>query len=661
MKVDVTNRESWAHHRDDEEAEGTHHAGQQDTARNQPVRPVAKVSTRASRANDKENAATATLPAASRTTGASEPMRDVATEAVVAEDALEAVDQFNQAMQRVYADMSSGKDVTDDILALLKQVDNLMKLLSADRPTVDQQHKIDRLTYVLEHAQPGESVEESGKRAHLDLSRLSHHSSASDYAKYGKLPSTVTRAALFDWARFHNSNVLKNTSIGKLLQRPRLAMLDQLGPGTRTGSLVGTRANSAGSYITKGVLSLLSGLEKASKGQDPTKDFLSAFAAFGQGANELVLGVGTDIGNHLARSRALAKKPGPSAEKPTESKAPAGSEYRNFGKDDPLESELDQQAEAQNREIDEQVADGQQKLRDQALAKVDAAPRDVQQLTLQDTAHDIAPEYYQMQEIGAAVKKRSLELAKDTHENIVKIDEKAQQAMAQLKALGFDNVEAARASGNAAALALVGQIDQLAELKRSAYDVFNKALAESDSMLKQATEAFHELTELRKASPGEAAERLKAWGEKYGKRFAGVQDKWLKQTDTWPEWMKVSKPLRMQLIPTAVNTALGAIPFGIALDDYIKKAKNGTLTEQDKLNFASACINLIAGPVGFIPVIGPFASIVLTIIGAICGGMADQSDQRAAETAEYNLKEQLREQYNKAHPDSGIGEPYDGD
>ncbi|MPW16744.1 hypothetical protein GCT13_07285 [Paraburkholderia sp. CNPSo 3157] len=390
------------------------------------------------------------------------------------------------------------------------------------------------------------------------------------------------------------------------------------------------------------------------------------------------------MGNHLAKvyaDKQKAKsvpvqgptqpspKPGPSsAPTPGPSRAPtpgpsgapttgSGDEFDSLGSNDPLVEQIDTREKAETESIDAQVSEEQQRLRDRVLSKLEASHPDVQQLVLQDVTREIAPEYFELQGIGESLHQRAADIAKDTHENIMKIDAKAQEKISRLKALGFDSVHAARVSGNAQALELVRELDHYAELKRSAYDLFNQVMDDSKETLQQAKTAFAELQSLK----GRGVEGLKEWAEKYGKWFAGKQSTFLKQTDGWPEWMKISKPLRMQMVPSAVNTGLGAVSFGVALDTYLKKQRAGTLTEQDRLDFAGAVINLISGISGFIPVVGPFVSIILATVGAICNGMADQHDARAVETNEYNLKETIRQAYNRKHPDAEVAEPYDAD
>ncbi|MBN3757692.1 hypothetical protein G3N95_32545 [Paraburkholderia sp. Tr-20389] len=697
MKIDAHSNPSWHHHSEQKKSDDSN----------------ADVNGKSPQ-NDHAQDAGAASPD-SRSDPRYEKARQQATEQVLAIDTAEKADQLSIVLDRVLDDMQNGKDATDDVIAFLLALDQVMRLYTNEPLSTEKQNKIDRLTRAIANAPPGESPESIRARAQIDPPKISHQSDADRYAKYGKSASTFTRALIFDWARFNNSNVLKGTLLGKL-QQPRLAMLDNTGPYTRSGVLLGTRLNAGASYLAKGISALLSGLQKASKGEDPTKDFLAAFASFGQGANELVIGVGTDAGNHLARSRTLQQQraasqavrnpttstasnspaensttppastsqavrnpttpeasaspavdqdmptasTSPKAAKPTTPVASNSPDFANFAPDDPLAAKVDQDGDAATHTIDDKVSEGQEGIRQQVIAKLNATPQDDQQLVLQDSVHEIAPDYYQMNEIGDGLKKRALEIAKDTHENIVKIDEQAQPLVLKLKLRGISTLEEARRSGDQEVIAIVKQLDHYADLKRSAYDVFNKAMDQSADLLKQSTEALRDLKSLRGLPREEAESRLKAWADKYGKNFSRVQDTWLKQTDSWPEWMKISKPLRMQLIPTGVNTAFGGITFGIALDDYLKKQKNGELTEQDRLAFASACMALIAGPIGFIPVVGPIASMVLTIIGVICGGMADQFEKWKAEEAEGKLREQIRQTYNKANPDHGIGEPYDG-
>ncbi|WP_148654345.1 hypothetical protein [Paraburkholderia caribensis] len=591
---------------------------------------------------------------------------EVAAQVVIASDVADAAGELNDALYAIADDIENNTDTTDDVIKLAQAFDQLAKAASSDGTSIEQQEKIARLIQAMKDSKPGDTLASVQKKADIDPSRISHHSGADVEAKYGKLPSTIGRAIIFDWARFHNSKLLQGTALARL-QRPALAGLSQLGPYFRPGALMATRFGAAASYFTKGFTSILSGLSKLSNGQDPTKDFVAGSTALLQGLNELTLGNAFDMGNHLARLHQLkaAARPGtaapsvgsPPASKPVEPAVATpgtSAEYQDFGSNDPLYQKVDDEQKAMGDKIDTEVSEEQQALRKRAMDAISASSPDVRQLTLQDQAHAIAPEYIALQKIGDEVKKRSLEIAKDTHENIVKIDEKAQETLDQLKALGFDSAEAARQSGNAQAMTLVAQLDHYADLKRSAYDVFNHAMQQSEETIKQSARALEEL----KALKGKGPSALKEWADKYGKYFSGKQDTFLKQTDSWPEWMKISKPLRMQMIPAATNTLLGVASFGLALDSYLNKQKSGTLTPQDKLDFAAAVMGLVSGISGFMPVVGPIVSLTLGLIGAICSGVSDQYDSRKAEGQEDDLKEQLRAEWNAAHPNQQIAEPF---
>lgn len=267
-----------------------------------------------------------------------------------------------------------------------------------------------------------------------------------------------------------------------------------------------------------------------------------------------------------------------------------------------------------------------------------------------------------MQDMAKQFKSSAADAAHDAHENIRNIDAKAQDVIARLKGQGFDTADAARQSGKPEAIELGKQLDQLASLKQAAYDQFNNAMQERENALVDARGAFGELGRLLKDTPGgERPAKLKEWSDRYTRFFAQRQANILSKTDGWPDWMKISKPLRMQMVPAAINTVLGAASFGVALDTYLKKQQAGTLTPQDRMEFGASVVNLTSGMVGFVPVIGPALSFALATTGLILGGAADQYDARKLEGDTYNLKEKIREEYNATHPASEIAEPYDGD
>lgn len=599
---------------------------------------------------------------------------DLAKEAVIGNDMASEMTSFNTSLAAIHDDIEAGNDTTGHAIAAASAYDNLLHLSKADKPTPGQQEKIGRLSAAMQNAKGDESLDTLGKQANVDLSALKPHAdSASAYAKYGKAASTYTRALIFDEARFNNSALLKNSPFA-LLQRPNKSVLDPLGLNGRLGILTGTRLNAAGGYFTKGALSFMSGMEKMRKGDDPTKDFISAAATTGQGINELTVGIGTDVGNHLvklqqAKAKALADNAAPPGKQngidapgtPVDKSGPT-SAYADFQTQDPRNGLIDETELETIAHIDDNLTQQQKNLRDEIIGRVEQKPRDVQQLELQDATNEIAPRYLEMSKLAQQFTNSASQAADDAHNNIKTIDSKANDVISKLQAKGFDTADAARRSDNPEALELCKQLDQFGDLKRAAYDQFNSAMQQHESAFTDARAAFGELGKVLDTTPAsERPSKIAEWSDKYTKFFGERQANILSTTDTWPEWMKISKPLRIQMVPTAINTALGTASFGVALDTYLKKQHAGTLTPQDRLDFGASTINLISGVSGFIPVIGPALSFALATLGVICGGLADQYDARKVETDTYNLKEKVREEFNARHPDSEIAEPYDGD
>ncbi|NPT39644.1 hypothetical protein [Paraburkholderia xenovorans] len=608
----------------------------------------------------------------------------VATEAVIGNDIAAEMERFNASLGMVDEDVERGRDTTHDMIAAASAYNQALQLGALATPPAGLQSKIDRLKTALRDSKGNESLGSAGQKANVDLSALTHQpDAASTYGKYGKAASTYTRALIFDEARFNNSAVLKNTPLAAL-QRPNRSVLDPLGLNGRLGILTGTRLNSAASYFAKGGLSFLSGMEKLHNGQDPTKDFITAGATTGQGINELTVGIGTDVGNHLVKLRqvkAAAQTAGKPDTGPGGSTAKAGqsqsgatpgtsepvagpssaTEFTDFDphKDDAGVDALEQKTAGH---IDDQLTQQQQSLREGVIARLANTNPDVQQLELQDATNDLAPQYFEMQDMAKQLKASTVDAANDAHENIKTIDAKAEGIIARLKSQGFDSADAARQSGKPEAIELGRQLDQLAGLKHAAYDQFNSAMQERENALADARTAFGDLGRLLENTPAsERPSKLQEWSDKYTKFFAQRQANILSKTDSWPDWMKISKPLRMQMVPAAINTVLGGATFGVALDTYLKKQKAGTLTPQDKMDFAASVINLSSGLIGFVPVIGPALSFALATTGLVLGGMSDQYDARKRETDTYNLKEKIRGEYNAKHPDKEIAEAFDGD
>lgn len=643
-----------------------------------PSRPLAKAGSSQNpdpRSPAKESGA----PKAAAADGVDSEANAIATQAVLGNEIAADMETFNASLTAVGDDIEQGRDTTDDMIAAASAYDRVLQLSASDKPTPELQSKIDRLKTALQDSKANESLDAAAQKANVDLSALNHHAdAASTYSRYGKAPSTYTRAFIFDEARFNNSVLLKNTRFAAW-QRPGESILDPLGPNGRLGILTGTRLNAAASYFVKGGQSFLSGMEKLRKGQDPTKDFIAAAATIGQGINEVTVGVGTDVGNHLVKLR-QAKAPqtaatagrstdpldqsrrggAPGAPEPVA--GPSATEFADFDPHDKLDDEIDTREKQTVGHIDDELTQQQKNLRGNVIAKLETTNRDVQQLELQDATNDLAPQYFEMQHIANDINASTADAANDAHENIKMIDAKAQDAITRLKGLGCETADAARQSGNPEAIELARQLDQLGRLKQAAYDQFNSAMQNRETALSQARSAFDDLGKLLKDTPAsERASKLKEWTDKYTTVFANRQANILSKTDSWPDWMKISKPLRMQMIPAAINTALGGVTFGVALDTYLKKQSAGTLTPQDRLDLAAAAVNLSSGMVGFVPVIGPALSFALATLGIVLGGLSDQYDARSRETDVYNLKEQIREEYNAKHPDAQIAEPFDGD
>lgn len=660
MKVNATSHPFWAGRASDN----------QDNARNSPSRAAA-----ARERNPGTNAADEVDDEAST----------IATQAVLGNEIAADMETFNASLAAVDQDIDQGRDTTDHMIAAASAYKQMCLVNASDKPAPELQSKIDRLKTALRDAQSGESLDATAQKAHVDLSALTHPAgAASTYGKYGKAASTYTRAFIFDEARFNNSALLKNTPLAAW-QRPNQSVLDPLGPNGRLGILTGTRLNAAASYFTKGAQSFLSGMEKLRNGQDPTKDFVTAGATTAQGINELTVGIGTDVGNHLVKLRQakaaspLVGRPSPatggSPRQPAAGQSGAtqgpaepvagpsrGAEFAEFDPHGKLDADIDDLETKTAGHIDDQLTQQQKSLRDNVIEKLANTKPDVRQLELQDATNDIAPQYFEMQDMAKQFKSSAADAANDAHHNIKTIDAKAQDVIARLKRQGFDTADAARQSGKPEAIELGKQLDQLAALKQAAYDQFNSAMQERENALGDARIAFGDLGKLLKDTPAsERPSKLKAWSDKYTDFFARRQANFLSKTDNWPDWMKISKPLRMQMVPAAINTVLGGVTFGVALDTYLGKQKAGTLTPKDRLEFGSSVVNLASGMIGFVPVVGPALSFALATIGFVLGGMADQYDARTRETDTYNLKEKIREEYNAKHPGSQIAEPFDGD
>jgi hypothetical protein len=578
----------------------------------------------------------------------------LATQLVMSSELASAYRSFTAATDAIGKDLAQGKDTTDNAIKAAAALCDIRTLLSMEVPPPDMQEKIARVAAELGRATKDDTPETIGKRANVELSSLGQPpSDLSRYANYGKNASSYARNLIFGLSRFSNSEVLARKGWFKDWRAGGKAMMAWIGDEKRLGALLATRANAAGSAFVKGTSLFISGLSKLSRGEDPTRDLATAAATIGQGINETIIGAGTDLGNYLAKSRTAAAGP---------TKTEPSTEIQKSDSSEQLDRQIDERSANASGHVDEQVTAQQNSLREGVIKRVEGKHPDVQQLELQDAVAEVAPEYIQLDKLGKSIKASIDDAARDAHENIKAIDGKANEVVSRLKAEGFDSVDAARSSNSEQARKLCAQLDDYARLKREAYDHFNLAMTEREEVLKMAKPAFSELGQALKATPASArAEKIQSWSEKYGKFFAGEQEKFLAVTNTWPDWLKISKPLRMQLIPASINTVLGAIPFGFTLDDYLKKQQAGKVTTKDQLALGAAVMNFIAGPIGFVPCVGPFLSFAFATIGAICGGAADQFDQRKYEEYVYNLQRKCRDEFNAKHPAQAVAEPYDGD
>ncbi|CAM2168634.1 conserved hypothetical protein [Paraburkholderia sacchari] len=567
---------------------------------------------------------------------AKDPSGKTATELVLSNDIEQKGQEYYDATNRMQDDINHDRDTTDNAIAAAKAFNDVVDLVEQKDPSQDQNERISKLDKAMKEAKPGETIEDIAKRAGISLPTFDskRKSAADQYGSYGKSASTYTRAVIFDEARFNNSKVLAGTPLARF-QRPGQSFMDPIGANGRLGVLTGTRFNAAASNFTKAGTMFMSGIQKMKEGRDPTDDFIGAGAALGQGTTELTAGAMTDFGNHMAKK--LASNPPPRA-------AP---EYSNFGSDDPVVNRINEAQNAGTSRIDQGVTERQSQLEDMVIEDMKRRSS-ARELALQDGVEDIKGQYLEMQELGQSLKKSANDAMNDANENIKSIDERAQPLMEQLKAQGYDTIDGARASQDESVKNTVAQLDNYAYMKQEAYDQFNHAMDEYESIIKKAPGAFGELADITKTTPvAERSGKVTEWAEKYGKEFGKYQNGLLTSTDQLPEWFKISKPLRAQLVPAAISTAFGAVGFGAALDSYLKKQAAGTATEQDRLALAGQVFSFASGLAGFIPVAGPLLSLALATVGLGLSNFADKYQEWKNTEAATKLKEKIREDYEK--------------
>ncbi|MDR5756529.1 hypothetical protein [Caballeronia sp. LZ035] len=312
--------------------------------------------------------------------------------------------------------------------------------------------------------------------------------------------------------------------------------------------------------------------------------------------------------------------------------------------------------------IDGQVADRQKQLKQDVFKRLDGTDPTNRRLILQRAIPEMYGEYSGMQTMGDELKKAAREDAQNAHDNLLKIESESHTEMQKLNDLGFQTVEAARKSENAAARDAVSRLDHLGQLKHDTYDQFDRAMNEREALMKDAPTAYRELGQAMNTPSQEVRQsQIGQWMDKYGENFSKYQNTFLANTETYPDWFKISKPLRTQLVPSMIGTAFGAVGFGASLHSYLQKQQAGTLTVPDKLNLGAQVLGLVGGIVGFVPFVGPVASIICTGVGAVMGGIADGYDDYQRTEAQNDLLNQYRDEWNKRHAEADqIEEPFDG-
>ncbi|MDR5819670.1 hypothetical protein [Caballeronia sp. LZ043] len=606
--------------------------------------------------------------------------RDLAGSLIWQNDLAAAGDRFDSAVDDSMKDVKDGKDTTDHVIAAGKALDDVQDIMGQDKLNSEQQDKSDRLAKALDNRKDNDTLESLGKNANVDLKPLAKDHNLDNFNKYGKYPSIIARSTLFDEGRFNNSQVLKNWSWLSKYQTPGQSRFDWMGPKGRLAVLLGSRMLAATNNFTKAGSMFMSGIQKLKDGKDPTDDFIGGGASMGQGLNEVTVGAGTDLGNHAAKQWQLKQAQAARTEAASNpngtSPAQDGSNTNgtstqqsgpSTSADDTrsiqsLNEQVDTDLGRVSGDIDGQVTGRQNELQKSVFDRLESTHPDNRRLILQRGVSEVFPEYNGMAQLGDQIKKAAKEDAQSAHENLKKIESDSQAEMQKLHDLGFETVDAARKSENAAALESVSRLDNLGQLKHDAYDQFDRAMNEREALMKDAPASYRELGQaLNNLDPEVRQSKLSEWMDSYGKKFTNYQDTFLAHTDAFPDWFKISKPLRTQLVPSLIGTAFGALGFGASLDSYLKKQQAGTLTTQDKINLGAQVFNLVGGIVGFVPFVGPVASIIATVIGGVMGGIADGYQGYQLSEAQNDLLNKYRDQWNNTHSQADqIWDGFDG-
>jgi hypothetical protein len=493
------------------------------------------------------------------------------------------------------------------------------------------------------------------------------------YNTYAKYASTIVRQIMFSDSRFNNSKLVMESMLKTLQVKNGIVP-----PNIRLGTLGLTRLNSATANFSKAFGYISSAIEKIKAGKDATDDIVSATALMGEGLTETFAGLGADVGNYLVKqwqtqlgktssTIGTAASPSP-AQSEIVSEAESGTPIparaiasdtdaalvhlppMSPGQHDEL---MAQSAKAYNDKLDEQIAAMREREVQGIVAELEATPPQNQPSRIKELSAAAERRIETATQLASEAKRDISARKAQSSGDFIQLDSEMKRVREQLKFGKYTDPDVAGMSHADAAKALGAKLldyRRREEETAQSFEILTEDAAPNLQQMMQQLDEAKSIGNLNNLTTEAKLGKLEKLKTAYRERFLVYQNAISKPTAELPEWLRISPALKAQLGPAALNTAFSVADFGARIDDYIKKVKDGTVTAADGWKLAGSTIGLIGGMASFIPIVGPFVSIGLALVGI---GISDGADilagQRSREKADA-LRDEAVLAYRKKHP-----------
>ncbi|CAB3772905.1 hypothetical protein [Paraburkholderia humisilvae] len=510
-----------------------------------------------------------------------------------------------------------------------------------------------------------------------DPSKQSAASTLAQYNAYGKYASTIVRQLLFGESRFNNSKLVFNTVLSKLQVDGGFVP-----PGIRLGTLGLTRLNSAIANFSKAASLIASAAAKQRAGQDATDDIVSASAAIGQGLTESTAGLGADFGNYLVKQWQTAlSQTGRSvgALQPPTPSTSTGDVIHEAGTDAPIpqsafqsdvearlahlppmspqqhEDLMKQGMQTYNATLDEQLNTMRAQEKQKIIAELEKTPDGRKPARLVELSAQAEARLDAAEQLATAAKQDLAMRKAQDESDYMQMEKESNDIREQLKSGKYTDPDVASLSAKDAADRLGARLlsyRRREEEHAQSFEILAEDTPPDLAELGKQFDAAKSVANLETLTQEEKVKTLEKLKADYRTQFMKYQNVISEPTANLPEWLKISPALKAQIGPAALNTAFAAADFGARIDDYIRKVKDGSLTEGDRLRLAGSTIGMIGGMASFIPIVGPFVSIGLAITGICVGNLADQLAESRQREAANALRDEAVDEYLKKHPEA---------